>query len=145
MYLWYSRLTVQASVEKHGPHCPNRPKSQLHYASSKGDEKVVEVQLHASADVALMDSHGRTAVHHAASNEYVEVIKILSETGVNASAKDIEGRTVGFLGMSNVRDLLDFLACPTPGIKRTREPRNQGYWSPGIIKTRDKKAKELGD
>ena len=38
--------------------------------------------------------------------------------------------------------LLDFLACPTPGIKRTKGPRSQGQKRPGITKIKDLLSKE---
>lgn len=69
---------------------------QLLFMASRGDAKEVEDLLDDGIDVNSIDLDGRTALHIAACEGHVDVVKLLVSRRANIDARDRWGSTVIF-------------------------------------------------
>ncbi|MBA0779807.1 hypothetical protein Gotri_004012, partial [Gossypium trilobum] len=69
---------------------------QLLFMACRGDAKGVEDLLNEGVDVNSIDLDGRTALHIAACEGHVEVVKLLLVRKANIDARDRWGSTVRF-------------------------------------------------
>ncbi|CAA6667752.1 unnamed protein product [Spirodela intermedia] len=90
---------------------------QLLFMSCKGDVKGVEDLLNEGADVNSIDLDGRTALHIAACEGHIEVVKLLLSRKANIDARDRWGST--YYGNIEVYNMLRAKGANVPKSKKT--------------------------
>ena len=66
---------------------------KFHKAAAKGDSKFIQSCLDAKTPINSVEGNGWTALHAAASNGKVEMVKQLLNAGANSALKDKNGKT----------------------------------------------------
>lgn len=100
--------------------------------------KVAELLVNGGAELDLADPKGRTALMHAAKNNYVEILRVLTRAGAKLDLQDTDGSTALMLcaekGLENsVKVLIDAHAAVNPrdhenltALGRLRRSRGRG-------------------
>jgi ankyrin repeat protein len=95
----------------------------VHYAAYTGDLEEVTHLLQSNPDLNVFDDISYTPLHHAASKEHVEIVKVLLRAGADVNAHDEAsiGNTplseiAGYCSFTMAKTLLEAGADPTiPG------------------------------
>ncbi len=89
------QILGQAPGSAHDDPIPGtiQPGSSLEYWACVGRLDQVELELQNGADVNLADEAGYTALHAAAENNHVEIVRLLLEHGADRTAKVETGET----------------------------------------------------
>lgn len=72
---------------------PAFPFTPLHWAASMGHAEVIQILVHAKADVHAMDGAGSTALHLASQASHSDGVKMLIDARVDANKLDADGST----------------------------------------------------
>ncbi|OLQ11910.1 Phthiocerol synthesis polyketide synthase type I PpsA [Symbiodinium microadriaticum] len=75
------------------PHDPNRPRTALVHASTRGHVEVVGLLLEAGADKDGTDIDRTTGLQHASGRGHTEVVRLLLQAGADKDLADCQGRT----------------------------------------------------
>jgi ankyrin repeat protein len=67
--------------------------TSLHYATLKGEAKMLGLLLHRNADVNAREEYGSTALHNAAWKGHTEAMKVLLDAGADVHTKDKDRST----------------------------------------------------
>jgi ankyrin repeat protein len=88
------RILLQHPSAEVGYRCGKRLRTALITAAIIGDVHKARMLLETGADLTIVDADGKTAIHHAAANARLDVIRLFKEVGADLFAPAPGGRTL---------------------------------------------------